>query len=1311
MKSFLVTLYILFLVTRLYGIDGRQYHFAHLDMDDGLSHNDITSILQDKSGFMWFATRDGLNRYDGHKVKTYSYRINDYPVTDLNCILSLCEGRDGTIWIGSRGISFYHSKGDSLQYFNKRTQQGQTPTNMILSIQVNSDGWMYYLEQDKGIYCYKPESDEFLFYPFSDDVFSFTATTMWIDGNDRVWLGGGDGCLFILDQSCGKYHSIQIGSLKSPDDQLQVIEGNDHFIYLGFQYSGIIRYDLTKKSFSSLPFDSDIQDNVFVHDILIDENVLWVATEKGLYLYDETTKHTTKLQKDYFDLFSLSDNAVYSIYKDAENGLWIGTYFGGVNYVSLSQTRFVEFYYPLRSDLSLKGRAVREICQDESGCLWIGTEDGGLHYFNPETRVMMPKDIGLDYNNVHGMAIVDEQLFVGTFSGGLNIYDLRTKAISHHYISDSKYNVDNSIYSICYDRKKRIWICTQKGVYLFEKHTGRFIPVEGLEDVYVHHVLEDSNGNIWLSSVGRGLICYTNNGEIIDCERMFFQRTGSHITRVLNAFEDSENRLWICTSGYGVICYNIPQDTIICYSTSNGLPDNMAYKAIQDNLGNIWIGTNRGLVRINPGNNQIRIFTKEDGLLTNHFNYNSAFRDCKNRLYFGSVDGLAIVDPSEIKEDLTFPPIYLTSFQLYNKEVLPSSCSVLDESITHLKELKLEYNQNYISFDYAVLRYDASKNNICSYMLEGLDSDWILGDNSKISYSNLNPGKYKLRLRSSNSAGEWKEVCTLNICILPPWWETTFAYICYAILFSIICVVACIFVARRINETKKAIIQEVEQKKERESYRAKMEFFTNIAHEIKTPLTLIKAPLEYILHNKTFDSDTKNSLITIMKNTERLLSLSYQLLDFRKIEVKQMQMNFEGTDIVLLLQNIYTRFYLAAEQQGVNFTTSFPDEHLTVEVDVEAFTKIMSNLFTNALKYSSKYINVSLEREENRFIVIVENDGEVILPQMREAIFEPFVQVSSQQIVSSGRGLGLPLARSLAELHGGTLSYDSNCCDKNRFILSLPYSHDLKSEALSNVELQSKHEVEKRQTILVVEDNLEMLDFVSRKMMTHYNVNRAMDGMEAIKVLNDVEVDLVISDIMMPNMDGMELLKTIKSHLEYSHIPVVLLTAKSNLQSKVEGLELGADAYVEKPFSLEYLQAQVQSLLKNRQLVKELFAKRPLADSKVVALTQMDELFLNKVNEVIESNLTNLQFSVDILAEKLNMSRSSLHRKIKGVMDLTPNDYIKVYRLKKAAVLLRESGYRVNEIASLTGFTSSSYFTKCFQQYFQMLPKEFIKNK
>lgn len=1059
-----------------------------------------------------------------------------------------------------------------------------------------------------------------------------------------------------------------------------------------------------------------ISENILFDDVLTVGNsaATKIGTETGLYLYDEIQKKASKCVNDYFDKRSLSDNAIYAVYRDSDNGLWVGTYFGGINYMSINENRYIESYYPIATKTSLKGRVVREIRSDSMGNLWIGTEDAGLNYFNSQEKSIIPVSAHLEHYNVHGLCVIDDELYVGVYSGGLNIYNLNTGAVKRYYISDERYNVQNSIYAIYQDTKGRIWICTQGGLYWFSPKEGTFTRINGFSNMYVHNICEDRHGNIWLASVGGGLVCYTFDSKRVDFISEIQRQTGHWINKVVDVYEDKDGWLWMGTIGYGLLCYNPDDKQFSHYTIEDGFPDYTAFSPIQDDFGDIWVGTNRGLVRLNPLSGNIRVFTKSEGLISNQFNYNSAYKDSRGKLYFGTIGGLVVIDPLNIKDDLSFPTVYLTGFQINNKEVIPRADSPLKHSIIHTNELELEYDQNFISFDFAVLKYAATTNDACCVRLEGLDKDWSYTDVQRISYSDLRPGKYILQIKSKNSVGQWQEARSLTIQIHSPWWKSVWAYTIYCILILALIVLLMSYNQQKVNKKHQKLMQELEHEKERESYHAKLEFITNIAHEIKTPLTLIKTPLEYIMRNKSLDKNTQETLDIMMRNTERLLSLTYQLLDFQRVETKRVQLNFERTDINLLLKSIYRRFKLPSEQHEREFSLLLPEDSLFADVDLEAFTKIISNLFTNASKYSLSEIKVELTTvANNSFCVIVENDGELIEPTMREAIFEPFVQVSSQGPISSGRGLGLPLARSLAQLHGGSLILDTTCIERNRFVLNLPCFHQIRTD---DIELKDEESISitnvkfsEKPAMLIVEDNLEMQDFISKRLMDKYDVYRAADGLEALKVLKEFDIDIVVSDIMMPNMDGMELLKNIKETVEYSHIPVILLSAKSDLESRINGLELGADAYIEKPFSLEYLMAQIQNLLMNRKSIKELFYKRPFIEANVVALTKTDELFLKKMNEIIEKNIDNTQFSVDVLTEKMNMSRSSLHRKIKGVTDLTPNDYIRLQRLKRAASLLCESGYRVNEIASLTGFTSASYFTKCFHQHFGMLPKEFIK--
>lgn len=512
-------------------------------------------------------------------------------------------------------------------------------------------------------------------------------------------------------------------------------------------------------------------------------------------------------------------------------------------------------------------------------------------------------------------------------------------------------------------------------------------------------------------------------------------------------------------------------------------------------------------------------------------------------------------------------------------------------------------------------------------------------------------------------------------------------------------------------------MEKFEREKERELYTAKIDFFTNVAHEIRTPLTLIKSPLENVLVSPNVSADIRDDLEIMNLNTTRLLDLVNQLLDFRKTETCGFQLNFVECNISDILQQIYMRFTPLARQKKLEFVIEC-SESIYASIDREALTKIISNLFTNAIKYSETYIHVRLWMEDTCWFLSVCNDGNVIPMEMREEIFKPFIQYKdgfSRKV--SGTGIGLALARSLAELHEGNLIMDDSQ-KQNCFILSLPVKHE-HTIAISKSEIKLKEDPKEedpgqlqqkpRYTVLIVEDNVEMLAFVVRQLSPVYQILTATNGVEALKVLEGHTVNLIVSDIMMPEMDGLELCDRIKSDLDYSHIPIVLLTAKTTLQSKIDGLKSGADAYIEKPFSVEYLKVSVANLLSNHEKLHAAFAHSPFIQTNSMAMTKADETFLKTLNEVIVANMQNPDFCLDDMASLLNMSRSSLNRKIKGVLDMTPNDYIRLERLKKAAQLLREGECKVNEVCYMVGFNTPSYFTKCFQKQFGILPKDFVK--
>ena len=759
---------------------------------------------------------------------------------------------------------------------------------------------------------------------------------------------------------------------------------------------------------------------------------------------------------------------------------------------------------------------------------------------------------------------------------------------------------------------------------------------------------------------------------------------------------------------------------------SAGLPNDVVYQIVEDKEGFLWLTTNNGLVCFQPTTGMMKVYTTSNGLLGDQFNYRSSFETEDGTIYLGSIDGFIAFNPKNFSENKFLPSIVITDFFLFGKEVYAGEPgSPLEKSITFSDQLVLQSNQNSFSFRVAALDFQAPKTSRIMYKLEGFDTDWLtVGESPIVTYSNLRYGDYTFRVKVANSDGVWSDdEVILEVHILPPFYLSIWAYCVYALLIIGCSLYTVMYFKRRSNNKHRRQMEKFEQEKEREVYHAKIDFFTNVAHEIRTPLTLIKGPLENIILKKQVDAETREDLNVMKQNTERLLNLTNQLLDFRKTESQGFRLNFAKCNVTEVLKETHVRFTSLAKQKGLEFTLQVPEKDFYAHVNREAFTKIISNLLNNGVKYAESYVHISLEVPEaddnNSFRIRTENDGVIIPNEMKEEIFKPFVRFNEKEDgkVTTGTGIGLALSRSLAELHQGTLAMGAGE-ENNTFCLTLPIVQDMtitltpEPEAgidkMSEIPAGEAEKKDNRPTVLVVEDNPDMLAFVVRQLSKEYAVLTATNGEEALQVLDGNYVNLVVSDVVMPVMDGFELCKTIKSDLNYSHIPVILLTAKTNIQSKIEGMELGADAYLEKPFSVEYLQACASSLIQNREKLRKAFAQSPFVAANTMALTKADEDFIKKLNEVIQVNYSNPEFSMDDMADSLNMSRSNFYRKIKGVLDLSPNEYLRLERLKKAAQLLKEGENRVNEICYMVGFNSPSYFAKCFQKQFGVLPKDFV---
>lgn len=1304
-----------------------HYYFKNLSIRNGLSQNTVNAILQDRKGFMWLGTKDGLNRYDGLSFRKFKHDAANPRSIGNSFITSLYEDFNGNIWVGTdAGVYIYYPEKEAFEEFDCQSLEKTRIERSVSMIAGDKQGRVWIAVEAQGMFCYDARQKLLRNYPLSEISSNIKCFTF--DSGGTLWLGFyGDGLYYSKDNlaTVHPYGSPEDGKREFEGGVItKIVQGNYNCLYIGSVKEGVSELNLTSGQVRNLLAIDESGESIFCRDLLpYSDNELWIGTESGIYIYNLRTAQFIHLRASLYDSYSLSDNAIYALYKDREEGLWIGSYFGGVDYYPRQYTYFAK-YYPKNIANSLHGKRVREFCRADDGTLWIGTEDGGLNHFNPKTKEFHFFEPSAGFTNIHGLCMDGSHLWVGTFSKGLRVIDTRTGVVLRTYTEGHTPHSlnDNSIFSICRTSAGEIYLGTLFGLLRYNRTQDNFDCIPELNGKFVYDIKEDSYGNLWLATYANGAYCYDVSARrwknyVFDAE----DEKSLPYDKVLSVFEDSYRQIWLTTQGGGFCLFHPDTETFTRYGLKDGLPNDVVYQIMEDDDRFLWLTTNNGLVRFDPKTMEMKVFSTANGLPTNQFNYRSGFKDEAGNIYLGSINGFVAFDPRTFAENRQVPAVAITDFLLFNKEVsVGETDSPLKSSITFSDKVVLTADQNSFSFRIAALSYQAPRMNKLMYKLEGFDEGWLtIGESPLVTYSNLGYGDYVFKVKASNSDGVWNEQETsLHLSILPPFYLSGWAY-CFYVLFFMGCLVCVIFYFKRRNYRKQHRQMEMlEQEKEREVYHAKIDFFTNVAHEIRTPLTLIKGPLENIILKKEVDSETKEDLYIMKQNTERLLNLTNQLLDFRKTETRGFRLNFTECDVVAVLRETYFRFTSLAKQKGLDFILELPQECFMADVNQEALTKIISNLLNNGVKYASTYLRISLETDEKVFHIRTFNDGEMIPDTMKEEIFKPFVRLDKEDEVTTGTGIGLALSRSLAELHQGSLMMEKGE-EVNCFCLTLPVNQDstitLSAENVSQVEENScgweQEETdtkEKKPMILVVEDNPDMLAFIRKQLTTEYSVLTAMNGIEALAVLDNHYVNLVVSDVMMPQMDGFELCKTIKSDLSYSHIPVVLLTAKTNIQSKIEGLELGADAYIEKPFSVEYLLANISSLIHNREKLRQTFAKSPFVAANTMALTKADEEFIWKLNDIIQANLHNPEFSMEDMADALKMSRSSFYRKIKGVLDLSPNEYLRLERLKQAAQLLKEGKSRVNEICYTVGFNSPSYFSKCFLKQFGVLPKDFI---
>ncbi len=1299
------------------------YYFQKLDINDGLSQNCVNAIMQDRSGFMWFGTRDGLNRYDGTGFKVFRNDLSDAAGLGNNFITSLYEDGNGNIWIGTDvGVFIYYPQTERFEEFSLHSGNGHKIEKTVIKIGPGRQGKILIAVMDSGLFEYDVSSGSLVNYDLAGKFGNIREFA--IGDNGRLWVSFYGG-LYYTDGSVEELKRYEDAQLRG-----QIISkihfGSHNRIYLGSERGGVYEVNLITGNIRKL--DLGMGDRrLFVRDIIArTDTSLWIGTEHGLYIYDLINGGYINLTSSFFDPYSISDNAIYSIFKDNEGGVWIGSFFGGINYYSDNDLRF-DKYYPSTEAGSLTGRRIREICGGGDGSsLWIGTEDAGLFNFDMKSGRFEHFAPSRDFPNIHGLCMDGNDLWVGTFSNGVKVIDTSTGKIRSYSLSDRPLTIrDNYVFSICKTSTGHIYLGTANFLIKHDKTKGTFERIPELDNNLIYDIKEDSKGNLWVATYMNGLYLHNTSPGTWAHFRHSQQQEGSlPVDKILSIFEDSRKNIWITTQGGGFCRFLPDSHTFETFDTRYGLPNDVVFQIQEDRFGRLWLTTNKGLVEFDPTTGRVaNVYTVADGLPGGQFNYKSSYKDGNGKIYFGTTEGMVSFDHNDMERERTAPPILITDFQLFNLPVpVGGKDSPLEKSITFSDKIALRHDQNTFSFQIAALDYRTPQSGKLAYTLEGVDHGWqSLPESSVINYSNLRHGKYLLRIRNTENDISQAGERVLKIDIKPPFYLTTVAYLCYLLLVLAVIYAIYTYIERRNRRRQQAMLDRFEHDKEKELHNSKINFFTNVTHEIRTPLTLIKGPLESVLSKNTVtDNDTVEELRIMKQNVDRLTDLTNQLLDFRQTERDSPVLNYVKCDVARILREIFERFSPLARQQGYRFTLNASTAPMRAMVDVEALTKIVSNLLTNAIKYGGERISVTLAPEltddGGHFEISVENDGQPLPPDMKEKIFEPFVRyISSKNGNITGTGLGLPLARFLAEQHGGSLNVATGEV-ATRFTLRLPVEQKSQfggwvSDNGTDIDFgepDSDDTHDERPTVLVVEDDAAIRLFIQRQLSKTYNVLLAPDGGQALDMLSERMVSLVVSDVMMPVMDGVELCAAIKSDFRHCHIPVILLTAKTMTQSKIEGAQAGADAYIEKPFSTEHLLAVIDNLIRSRDMLKKAFTQHPMAAlSKVASITKSDEDFMQQIHDAILRNISNPELKMENIAETLNMSRASFYRKIKGLLDISPNEYLRIERLKEAARLLREGRYQVSEVCYMVGFNSLSYFSKCFHKQYGVLPRDF----
>ncbi|MBL3655776.1 two-component regulator propeller domain-containing protein [Fulvivirga sediminis] len=1377
MKSFSTFLLKVFLVLLTLVVKGqpsallnKEIVFDQPHENLGLSQRSINCMIEDKKGYLWIGTWEGLMLYDGYTTTIFQTKGVTETTLSSNKITALYEDHGGKIWIGTLIGGLYQydqATGNFTQYQYDPTNDHSISNNNVWSITESKDG-IIWVGTQHGLNAFDPNKQEFKRFYHSDDPKSISydfVTSLFIDESNNLWAGTEKGLNRLKLNTIGAGFDKYYYRLNEDDGPA------NNYVYKVTSYKNngkeVICWS-TKKGLKLL-------DSEGIHNYLYPESSLrfsfvrtlytykkssqfiMLGSEAGISLFDPNTREFKKFYGNYNERVNLSHNTVTCLLIDHTGVLWVGTK-KGINKFDTYNKNFELFE---TSSFDDSRSIITGIKGNSDGKYWVSTMGGGLFLFDPDkTESSSIKDLflhykidsqgGNDFTDFIQTIDVSEPGVVWIGTAGDGVYKCyineNSQKVNHyeHFSSSTKQNQisDNYIMSMAGDNHGGMWVGTWSGGLnkINEDGTVTHYGEPVLSQAPLVAMYQDGK-TLWVGTRGKGLLAMENQGDKINVTQYRQSKAGLNNDFINVIYKTKNGRLWIGSEG-GLNEFDKKSGQWKNHEISRN-ENEVVVGLLEDNMGKLWLSGWNGISVFNPKDSteSVHHYDRRDRIQGGFFYNNVCYKDAKGRLFFGGNNGLNIIKPDEVNENPFSPKVVLTDFDIYNKAVLPNEefngRVILENQLNETEQINLHYDENAISFEFAALHFSAPEKNQYAYRLVGYDNNWeYTGAQRRFAnYTNLKYGNYVFEVKATNNDGVWGlDAKRIAIHISPPWWKTFWAMMAYFMLAMAILLLFRHLVIVRTNYINDIKMERLRRESVLKMNQSKLKFFTNISHEFRTPLTLILGPVEKLIASGTGGKYVKDELDIINKNAQRLLRLVNQLLDFRKAESGKLNLKVAEGNIVKFVKEIRLMFTGLAEKLGVKFEFYSDSDNIKLWYDRDQFEKILFNLLSNSFKHVPKngVVKIILEETDDKVFIKIEDNGRGIAPENIGKIFNRFYSEGEDK---SGTGIGLALTRSLVKMHHGEIAVNSVQNQTTVFTVTLNKgnAHFADADIIENFKdseyighYHSMTDLEAEimpvslpegkpanndtlKKLLIVEDNLEVRRHIKSIFADKYQIVEAENGQLGLALAESELPDIIVSDVMMPEMDGIALCKAIKKNTATSHIPIVLLTARTSLIYKVEGLESGADDYITKPFNYQVLLLKVKNLISTREQLRKHFndSQTLNIEPKKVTFSSADELFIEKALESVEKNMSNTAYSVEDFGEDVGMSRMQIYRKLKALTGQSANEFIRTIRLKRAAQLIERNEFTIAEVTYRVGFQDLQYFRSCFKKYFGVNPSEY----